>query len=107
MQDTSKNMAREGDENQTSSPPLRGLEDLTQNEMFKVLLDQLTIIDEDAKDRRKQIVLSLFNQLALLSKAKIEADENLKKAEEMIAVKEQFINTLQKELDGNELETKT
>jgi len=96
-------MARKEDENQTSSPPIRGIEDLSQNEMFKVLLDQLTIIDEDAKDRRKQIVLSLFNQLALLSKEKIEVDQKLKKAEVLLASKEDLIDILQK----HELETKT
>ena len=111
MEDTSKNMARKEDEAPTSSsPPIRGLEDLTQNEMFKVLLDQLTIIDEDAKDRRKQIVLSIFNQLVLLSKAKTEADEKLKLSEEMNRVLTKKLNEsidLQMEVDKLESEAKT
>jgi len=104
-------MARKEEENPTSSsPPIRGLEDLTQNEMFKVLLDQMTIIDEDAKNSRRTIVLSLFNQLVLLTKAKTDADEKLKHSEEMNRVLTKKLGQsvdLQMEVDKLESEAKT
>jgi len=90
MGDLSKNMARKQDELPTPSSTPPGemnikdfMENMTQDQMFKTLLDQMTIIDEDAKDRRKQIVVSLLTQLAALTKSKLELEVKLKNNEEM------------------------
>ena len=57
--------------------------DITQEQMFKILSDKLTIIDSDAQDQRKQVFESLFSQIALSAQQKKQADEKLKQSEEM------------------------
>ncbi len=57
--------------------------DITQEQMFKILRDRLTIIDSDAQDQRKQVFESLFNQIASITQQKKLSEENSKKFEEM------------------------
>ncbi len=68
-----------------SDIPLKEIKtlDINQEQMFKILRNQLTILDSDAQDQRKQIFESLFNQIALLSQQKKLAEEKAKKFEEM------------------------
>ena len=68
--------------------------DITQEQMFKILRNQLTILDSDAQDQRKQIFESLFNQIALLTQQKSQAEEKSKKFEEMNQILTKKLETL-------------
>lgn len=91
-------------ESSTSLGDIKTL-DITQDQMFKILLDKLTIIDSDAQDQRKEIFSSLLNQIALLTQKLKQLQTGKKQVDETVGITEDVITKVGER--KSETETRT